>query len=131
MEKYACSACGWEATADRMWNIDRQKTQGKLVVICGRDAAEARKHGLKAYRLSETLKRDAERLARRNQFFAAFSKAKTDKAQREAKADHPHASTQATQVASPPKFLIFKDFGGARRVSKRLQEAQRTSRIKP
>lgn len=46
-----------------MWNLDRKVTSGKLVVLCGLDAHAARERGLRAFRLVETLRRDAEREA--------------------------------------------------------------------
>lgn len=82
---YACSieSCGFKATADRMWNLDRRATGSKLVILCGRDAHAARERGLKAFRLAETLRRDAERQAERDrarserdQFFARFGNAR-------------------------------------------------------
>lgn len=84
-EVFTCSieACGFSAPADRMWNFDRKVTGGKLVVICGRDARDARGRVLKAYRFSETLRRDAERQAAweraraaREEFFARFGHAR-------------------------------------------------------
>ena len=61
-----------------MWNLDPKVTRGKRVIVCGRDAAIGRRHGIRAYRLSETIARDAEREAQRlasNAFFQAFQKA--------------------------------------------------------
>lgn len=78
---YACSieSCGFKAPADRMWNLDRKVTKGDLVILCGRDAHDARTRGFKAFRLSETLRRDAERreeAAKREAFFARFGHAR-------------------------------------------------------
>lgn len=89
MEKFICSVkpCGFSAPADRMWNLDRKATAGKLVIVCGRDASLARRHGIRAYRLSETITRDAEREARKlaaSAFFQAFAKAREEKAGRNA-----------------------------------------------
>lgn len=83
-EKFGCEvpSCGFSATADRMWNLDeRQATDRKRRIVCGKHAHEARtRHGIKAYRLSETLKRDAERQAERErvkrereEFFRKFA----------------------------------------------------------
>ena len=85
MEKFVCSVqpCGFSADAERMWNMDPKVTGGKRVIVCGRDAAIGRRHGIRAFRLSETLKRDAEREAQRlaaNTFFQAFQKAEKAKA---------------------------------------------------
>ena len=68
-----------------MWNLDRKDTGGKFVIVCGRDAAIARRHDIKAYRLAETLRLNAEREARclaANAFFQAFKKAKEVKRDR-------------------------------------------------
>ncbi len=83
-EKFACSVpgCGFAATADRMWNLDRRATGGKLVVVCGKHAAFARgENGLRAYRLDKTLAFDAERAAKRlaearaaREFLASFNR---------------------------------------------------------
>lgn len=78
---YKCSVpfCGTTGLADRMFNLERGRTNGELVVVCGRDAAEARKRDIRAYRLSETFRLDAEREERRikaGAFFAAFEHAK-------------------------------------------------------
>ena len=74
---------GHKAPADRMWNLDRKETGGKLEVLCGRDSHEARRRGLRVYRLAETLRRDAEREAERKQardareqYFARFGNAR-------------------------------------------------------
>lgn len=84
-EMFKCSIemCNFEAAADRMWNLDRKATSGKLVVVCGRDAREARKRGLHAYRLSETIARDAVHAAERarahtarEEFFARFGRSR-------------------------------------------------------
>lgn len=81
MEKFTCSVqpCGFSAEAQHMWNLDRKQVPGgKRVIVCGRDAAIARKHGFRAYRLSETLRLDAKYEAQRlaaNAFFQAFRKA--------------------------------------------------------
>ncbi len=78
-DMFACGICGHKAAADRMWNLDRKVTSGKLEVLCGRDSHEARKRGYRVFRFAETLRRDAERgaeLARarseREKFFARF-----------------------------------------------------------
>ena len=78
-ENFVCSipSCGFAAPADRMWNLDRKATGGQLVVLCGKDAHAARKEGLRAYRLAETMRRDAEFAAakrERAEFFARFGK---------------------------------------------------------
>ena len=80
MEKFTCSVqpCGFSAEAERMWNLDPKVTRGKRVIVCGRDAAIGRQHDIRAFRLSETLKRDAGREAKRlaaNAFFHAFKNA--------------------------------------------------------
>ena len=80
MEKFICSVqpCGFSAEAEKMWNLDPKVTRGKRVIVCGRDAAVGRRHGVRAFRLSETLKRDAEREAQRlasSAFFQAFKRA--------------------------------------------------------
>lgn len=84
--KFDCSVpgCTVQASADQMWNLERRATDGKLVVVCTKHSHDARRAGLKAFRLSTTFARDAERRARRgaaNQFFAAFKKADTKKAE--------------------------------------------------
>jgi len=86
---YTCSVpgCGVTSTADRMWNLDRKHTEnGETVILCGKHGYEARKtHGLKTYRLSETLELDARREAQSlatSQFFLAFKNAKTAKQKR-------------------------------------------------
>lgn len=85
VEQFTCAigSCGFSAPAEKMWNLDRAATSGNLVVLCGRDAHVARKRSLKAFRLAETLRRDAERQAERdrarserNQFFARFGNAR-------------------------------------------------------
>lgn len=71
--------CGFSAPADRMWNLDRKDTKGDLVILCGRDAHAARKHGLRTYRLADTFRRDAERReaeAKRTEFFNRFANAR-------------------------------------------------------
>lgn len=70
-KSYACSipasgdvpACGTIGLAERMWNLDRKATGGKLVIVCGKHAHMARKSvpAIRAFRLSETLERDAKR----------------------------------------------------------------------
>ena len=86
---FVCSVspCGIKGPAEAMWNIDRKATSGKLVIVCGPCAREARRHDIRAYRLSETIKLDAEREAKRlarSWFFQAFEKAKNKKAERSA-----------------------------------------------
>ena len=72
-----CPRCG---EADRMWNIDKRSTAGKLVILCGPCGHKARtEHSLRVYRLSETLRRDALRnaeLADQSSFFKTFPKVK-------------------------------------------------------
>ena len=102
MEKFICSVepCGFSGPADKMWNLDRKATGGKLVVVCGRDASLARRHGIRAYRLSETIRRDADREAKRlaaSAFFQAFTKAREEKAGRNAR----HADGRERQSAPP------------------------------
>ena len=77
----AIEVCGFKAPAERMWNLDRKETNGKLVILCGKDAHTARERGLKAYRFAETLRRDAERQAKaaearekRDEFFSRFGR---------------------------------------------------------
>lgn len=107
---YPCSieSCGFKAEDERMWNLDRKVTSGKLVVLCGRDAHAARERGLKAFRLAETLRRDAKREAERNrarserdQFFARFGNARLSDAFKAAGNGHGangHSSRQIVKV---------------------------------
>jgi len=87
-QKFSCSIplCNAkEGSAEKFWNMNRREAGGKLKVICGRHAFEARQRGFKTYRLTLTLERDAEREAQRlasSQFFAAFEKARAEKARR-------------------------------------------------
>ena len=107
---FTCSieSCGFKAEAERMWNLDRKATSGKLVVLCGRDAHAARERGHKAFRLAETLRRDAEREAERDRargerdkFFARFGNARLSDAFKAAGNDHgasDHSSRQIIKV---------------------------------
>lgn len=110
VDLYSCSieSCGFKAGADRMWNLDRKATSGKLVVLCGRDAHAARERGLRAFRLAETFRRDAERQAERNrargerdQFFARFGNARLSdalKASGNSRGTNGHSSRQEVRV---------------------------------
>lgn len=57
MQQFSCGVpiCGTSGMPDRMWNLDQAATGGKRVVVCTKHAYEARRNGLRAYRLSETL----------------------------------------------------------------------------
>lgn len=88
MYKCSITSCRFGSEdASRMWNLDRRSTGGELKILCGRHAHEARKvHGLRAFRLSETLVRDARKEQERleaNAFFLAFKKAEGRKARAE------------------------------------------------
>ena len=80
VQTYSCSTphCPRTGEAERMWNIDKRSTAGKLVILCGPCGHQARtEHSLRVYRLSETFKREAERNARltdQNSFFKTFRK---------------------------------------------------------
>ena len=58
--------CGHSGPADDMWNIGKRHTRGKLVVLCGKHARVCRNepHKMRVFRLSETLRREAEERAR-------------------------------------------------------------------
>lgn len=94
-ELFQCQvpACGFASSSDRMWNLDRKATKGKLVIVCGKHAHEARTSSdLKAYRLNTTIARDHKREEERiktSQFFAAFTAAKEKKA----KSANPNAAS--------------------------------------
>ncbi len=86
-ELFSCNVpkCGFANTSDRMWNLDRKATKGKLVIVCGKHAHEARKldRERKVFRLDSTIARDQKREEERmmaSQFFAAFKAAKEKKA---------------------------------------------------
>ncbi len=103
---FNCSFTGCTAfgAPDQMWNLERRQTEGKLVVLCTRHSHDARRAGFKAFRLSATFQRDAERRARRgaaNQFFAAFKKA-------EKKAEPPSPSSPTKGNASCLPTKVFK-----------------------
>ena len=73
--------CGKTGLAADMWNIGKRHTGGKLVVVCGKHAHEARKNDLRVFRLAGTLeleaKREIEEEAERqasSPFFQAFKK---------------------------------------------------------
>lgn len=88
MTTYRClvDSCAAIGVAEGMWNISRGDTGGKLVVVCPRDAAVARKKGFRVFRLSDTLARDNAREAQRRasmQFFEALKGRKmTERAHR-------------------------------------------------
>ncbi len=101
---YKCSVpdCTVSAAADQMWNLERRATDGKLVVVCTKHSHDARRAGLKAFRLSATLERDAERRARHgaaNQFFAAFKKAEKKAPPRQGSGE----ASEPSSPSSPPK----------------------------
>lgn len=102
--KCSIESCGFSAPAERMWNLDRKITKGDLVILCGRDAHAARERGLKAFRLAETLRRDAERkaekerqLQEREEFFAKFGRPRLADAFERARSNG-HSSRQIVQV---------------------------------
>ncbi|MDO8643387.1 MAG: hypothetical protein Q7S00_00265, partial [bacterium] len=116
-ELFTCNvpACGFANTSDRMWNLDRKATKGKLVIVCGKHAHEARKSsGLKAYRLNTTIARDQKREEERiqaSQFFAAFQKAKEKKAKSAnsgaASPSLPATTPKATETPLPSRQSFY------------------------
>jgi hypothetical protein len=70
MSIYQCTFpdCSVKGHADQMWNFPARKGES-CVVVCGRHAAEGRKRGLRAYRLSETLAWEEAQVAKARAFF--------------------------------------------------------------
>lgn len=73
-EVYTCSVgCGFKGLAERMRNLDRKQVKGGvLVVVCPRDGRVAESKGFRTFRLSETLRWDAEREKQRIEAGALF-----------------------------------------------------------
>src|SRR5687767_679490 len=73
---YACEhpGCKTSGPAERMWNL-----KGKpRTIVCGKHGHEARKRGLRAYRLSDTLAYELKQARERAESEAFFSKLKKD-----------------------------------------------------
>lgn len=65
--KCSCPECKTTGPADKMWNVG-----GTSVVLCGMHAHEARKRGLRTFRLSQTIDFLEEKKLRENHFFESI-----------------------------------------------------------
>ena len=70
MTIHACQFpdCSVKGPANRMWNLHARKGEAR-VVVCGCHAVEARKRGLRAYRLADTLAWEEAQVAKARAFF--------------------------------------------------------------